>query len=130
MTCPIRYCLPVVFFLLVTENTSFPDTVSPWPMFRHDPQHTGSSSYAGSKEGILKWCFRTNGEVNSSPAIGEDGTIYVGSLDGSIYAVTPDGKLKWNYSLDDRVYSSPALDGVGNVYVCSWGGKVISLDPT
>jgi len=35
--------------------------------------------------------------ILSSPAIGSDGTIYFGSLDGNLYAVDPAGALKWNY---------------------------------
>ena len=32
--------------------------------------------------GTLRWVFTTGGGVSSSPAIGEDGTVYVGSGDG------------------------------------------------
>jgi len=39
--------------------------------------------------GTLKWKFTTGviGQVNSSPAIAADGTIYFGSDDGNLYAV-------------------------------------------
>ena len=37
---------------------------------------------------VLKlWEFKTGGRVLSSPCIGSDGTIYVGSYDGNIYAI-------------------------------------------
>jgi outer membrane protein assembly factor BamB len=36
--------------------------------------------------GIL-WEAFTGGSSNSSPAIGADGTVYVGSDDGRVYAV-------------------------------------------
>jgi hypothetical protein len=39
----------------------------------------------------LKWSYLTGGSVNSSPAIGADGTIYFGSGDACLYAVNPDG---------------------------------------
>ena len=35
----------------------------------------------------LLWEFKTGGGVWSSPAIGSDGTVYVGSDDGKLYAV-------------------------------------------
>ena len=35
--------------------------------------------------------------VYSSPAIGADGTIYVGSGGGKLYAINPDGTLKWAF---------------------------------
>lgn len=28
-----------------------------------------------------KWCYETNGKIISTPAIGKDGTIYVGSME-------------------------------------------------
>ncbi|CAG0991543.1 hypothetical protein ARNL5_03279, partial [Anaerolineae bacterium] len=37
--------------------------------------------------GDLKWQFVTGGAVHSSPALGPDGTVYVGSHDGSVYAL-------------------------------------------
>jgi len=46
-------------------------------------------------DGSLKWKFGTGDWVRSSPAIGEDGTIYVGSNDGYLYAINPVGTLKW-----------------------------------
>ena len=46
----------------------------------------------------------------SSPAIGADGTIYVGSYDDNLYALTDNGtsgSLKWKYATGnaDRVLS-------------------------
>ena len=35
--------------------------------------------YAINPDGLLKWKYKTDGEIYSSPAIGSDGTIYVGS---------------------------------------------------
>ena len=47
-----------------------------------------SLSFAQSKAKITtKWAFKTGGDVYSSPAIGIDGTIYVGSDDYSLYAI-------------------------------------------
>ena len=42
------------------------------------------------KAGDLLWSFETGGMVRSSPAIGSDGTVYVGSTDHKVYAL--DGK--------------------------------------
>jgi outer membrane protein assembly factor BamB len=40
-----------------------------------------------SLSGGILWEFVTNGSSNSSPAIGVDGTVYVGSDDGKVYAI-------------------------------------------
>ena len=53
--------------------------------------------YAVNQYGTLKWSFLTGNAIKTSPAIGEDGTVYVGSYDGRLYAIRPDGKLKWSY---------------------------------
>ena len=41
-------------------------------------------------DGSQKWAFTTGGDVVSSPAIGVDGTIYVGSYDNNLYAISVD----------------------------------------
>jgi outer membrane protein assembly factor BamB len=43
--------------------------------------------YAINPEGTLKWTCKTGDWVDSSPAIGPDGTVYVGSEDGYLYAI-------------------------------------------
>ncbi|MCX6084146.1 MAG: PQQ-binding-like beta-propeller repeat protein, partial [Caldiserica bacterium] len=90
-----------------------------WPVFRHDLQHTGRSSYDTSgNNGTLKWRYET-GSIFSSSAIGSDGTIYVGSEDHYLYALNSDGTLKWRYQTGGYVGSSPAIDSDGTVYVGS-----------
>lgn len=52
---------------------------APWPMFRHDPEHTGRSPFAGPSKPHLAWSYRTASDAYSSPAPGSDGRLYVGS---------------------------------------------------
>jgi hypothetical protein len=42
-------------------------------------------------DGTLKWTFHTQGIVVSSPAIANDGTIYVGSESQRLFALNPNG---------------------------------------
>ena len=44
------------------------------------------------KPGTVLWEFETGGDVFSSPAIGSDGTVYVGSRDKKLYAIKTDSK--------------------------------------
>jgi len=44
------------------------------------------------KVGTPIWEFETGGSVYSSPAIGSDGTVYVGSYDNKLYAIKTDSK--------------------------------------
>ena len=45
-----------------------------------------------AKTGVKLWEFETGHAVHSSPAIGPDGTVYVGSHDKQLYAIKTDSK--------------------------------------
>jgi hypothetical protein len=81
------------------------------------------------KPGDLIWEFETESYVASSPAIGADGTVYVGSDDRNVYAL--DGKIgakQWKFRTVSYVASSPATGADGTVYVGSYDKKVYALD--
>lgn len=100
---------------------------SPWPMFRHDLKHTGRSSYTGSSKNYLQWVYPV-GSSTSTPAIGTDSTIYVGSHDSNLYAINPDGTLKWKYKTGDVIESSPAVGTDGVIYVGSNDNNVYAIN--
>ena len=52
----------------------------------------------------------TRMQVNSSPALGADGTIYVGSGDFKLYAVAADGTEKWAFATGDQVEGTGGAD--------------------
>ena len=52
----------------------------------------GKDSTPPKKPGTLLWEFETGGIVLSSPAIGSDGTVYVGSTDKKLYAIKTNSK--------------------------------------
>jgi len=78
---------------------------------------------------VLKWKFKTGGAIHSSPAIGPDGTIYVGSYDGNLYALNPDVRPKWKFQTGDQIRSSAAVGSDGTVYIGSWDGYVYAIEP-
>ena len=102
---------------------------SAWPMFRHDEKHTAKSPYTIPDEPALKWAFNIGSPISSSPAIGEDGTIYVGANDGRLYAINPNGTLKWSFETGDKITSSPAVAKDGTIYVGSYDGYVYAINP-
>jgi len=116
-------------------NTSRYDNgraTSPWPMFRHDLNHTGRSQYNTSKNnGQKKWDFATGGYEASSPAIGSDGTIYFGSWNHKLHALFPNGTRKWEFVLDiwetGFVKSSPAIGSDGTIYFGAGDGKLYAI---
>ncbi len=103
--------------------------VGEWRMFRHDIRHTGRSPFAGPDSPTKLWEFETSIAVQSSPAIGSDGTIYVGSFDNKFYAINPDGSRKWEFAAENAVFSSPAIAPDGTVYVGSYDNKLYALNP-
>ena len=80
--------------------------------------------------GAKKWEFQTGGWVSSSPAIGSEGTVYVGSYDNKkVYALNgATGAEKWEFQTGGWVRSSPAIGSEGTVYVGSYDKKVYALN--
>lgn len=96
---------------------------SPWPMFQQNLNRTGLSPYdTSANNGELRWSYTIGTPVGSSPAIGADGTIYVGSQFDKFYAINPDGTLKWSFQTDKGTSLSPAIGSDGTNYICSEGG--------
>ena len=79
----------------------------------------------------LNWKLSTNGVIFSSPAIDENGVIYVGSNDNNLTAVNSNGSIKWTFPTGNWVDSSPALSHDGTeVYVGSWDNKLYAISTT
>jgi len=96
-----------------------------------------------SSEGELEWEYELAPwwvlpDVAShypSPAIGADGTVYIGtpyqSADvrtGVLNAIWPDGTERWTTYLPGDIYSSPAIGAGGTVYVGSGEGGVYAYE--
>jgi len=79
--------------------------------------------------GTLKWNFETGGEIESSPAIGPDGTIYIGSGNGTLYAINPNGTLKWKFTTEYGIESSPAIGPDGTIYIGSDDNNLYAINP-
>ncbi len=59
-------------------------------------------------------------EFNSSPAIGPDGTVYIGSEEGYLFALTSNLTFKWKWpddALRTPFASSPALTADGKIII-------------
>src|ERR1041384_303114 len=73
--------------------------------------------------------FTTGNSVLSGPAIGADGTVYVGSHDHNVYAFNPDGTTNWVFATGNNVLSSPAIAPDGTICVGSQDGSLYSIRP-
>ena len=72
----------------------------------------------------------------SSPAIGSDGTVYVGSFfkqirgsyDNKLYAINgKSGVKRWEFETGGSVVSSPAIGSDGTIYVGSFDKKLHAI---
>ncbi len=101
---------------------------SPWPKFRQNPQQDGVAPVTPSLEGGALWAFPTGKGIFSTPVVGGDGTVYVGSADRVFYALNPDGTERWRFETGEIIDSSALLDDRGRVYVGSGDGFLYCLD--
>ena len=69
------------------------------PTARSTSRRTTARSTRSTPTARSEWKFATGDRSWSTPAVAEDGTIYVGSDDDHLYAVDADGKLKWKLRL-------------------------------
>lgn len=79
----------------------------------------------------ILWSYDTGGNIESSPAIDENGTIYVGTAyrTGSnlLYAFYPNGTVKWTFSAGDNIHSSPVIGDDGTIYFGNGDGPPYGL---
>ena len=96
---------------------------SPSPMFKGSPKHTGLIEVVTNIETpYLQWKFFADNGVETTPAIGEDGTIYFGTFRDNFFALNPDGTEKWRFTREGEAFStSPAIAGDGTIYAVSFG---------
>ncbi len=101
---------------------------SPWPKFRANAKQNGRSDVIPSTTGGSLWTFPTDKGIFSTPVVGGDGTIYVGSADRTFYALNPDGTERWSLLTGEIIDSSALLDDKGRVYFGSGDGKLYARD--
>ncbi|WP_254807818.1 PQQ-binding-like beta-propeller repeat protein [Natronosalvus amylolyticus] len=119
------------------------DLISPSPTIDDGTIYAGAHGYdhnAGEatenwyaidlETGVEQWHqdFDGLGWYSEGSATVADGTVYVGSYDGSVYALdADDGRELWDVMTDGSVYSTPTV-AEGTVYVGSYDGTVYALD--
>jgi outer membrane protein assembly factor BamB len=90
--------------------------------------------YAMNPDGSLKWHVNVGGEAGGSPAVADDGTIYVGVMGpgsdkGSVAAVNPNGSIKWIYEVDYFVAAHVTIHPDGTIIFGSMDEYIYALHP-
>lgn len=92
---------------------------SPWPMQGHDVARTGQSAFAGpTRTPQIKWASPGLSAGYAPPALGANGTLFVGGGDGNVYSLAADtGSTLWSYNLRvGALTTAPAIGTNGFVY--------------
>lgn len=95
----------------------------------------GDELWHVSEDGILLWKYNINPgrltiEVGqSAPAIGYDGTVYVGG--DHLYAIRPDGTLRWSVfgSSSETLRNAPAIGKNGTLYFAYHNIPLTAINP-
>lgn len=109
-----------------------------WSTFHGNNQRNGLTDVAGPASPVQKWAFNVGGAIITSPVIGPDGTVYVGSTwfeskkpRQYFTAIRPDGTLKWRFEtpwIDDQTQATPAVAPNGNIYFGTAAGTFHCLN--
>ena len=101
-----------------------------WPMYQHDPAHSGRTPATTFNDGplYLQWAyaFGERVEVEAQPVIA-DGVIYQGVMNGEMHAVDADtGTARWIVRPGGPIPHTAAVYG-GRLYFGSLDGSVYAL---
>jgi len=80
--------------------------------------------------GIVRFSGSTT-SIESSAAIGPDGSLYVGSSDRQLRAFQNDGPLKWSFAASAPIITAPVVEVQGSstfVYTADLAGHVFKLN--
>ena len=131
---------------------------SSWPKFHGDLRNSGFSNVRSTTNGIIKWEFPIISSEICSPAIDNNGTIYLTPIANNVYnpvtdsyelysrllAINPDGTLKWTYDLvpdtwfmppdnpTTGFHFAPAIDNTGIIYITGSSdgiGSLVAINP-
>ena len=111
-------------------NAGGPQEDASWPLQRGNLRNSGLSPYdSGNNTGNLKWKYKADNRIQSSPVVDANGTIYMGSDDYNLYALNPNGTLKWKFLTGAAVVNAPAIDLNGIIYIGSLDSNFYAIYP-
>lgn len=103
---------------------------APWPCMRGGLRSRGVARVAPASEPIAVRHFRTGGPVFSTPVIGADEEIYVGSADRHFYRLDPrTGRVDWRVQTGEVIDSAACIGRDGTVFVPAGDGRIYGLGP-
>lgn len=112
-------------------NRMVPLSPDDWPMYQHDPAHSGRTPATVYNAGplFLQWAysFGERVEIEAQPIIA-NGVIYQGVMNGEMHAINANtGQVLWIKRPGGPIAHTAATDGV-RVYFGSLDGNVYALN--
>lgn len=74
----------------------------------------------------LKWKLKL-GPNCTAPAVAEDGTVYVGCMDGRLYAIKTDEEIKWQDTIYSARFNDLAVGEDGTLYAGTRDGSIYTV---
>jgi len=136
----IRFCiLSILLAPLISaaffQNLGAPKTFAapqaqgteyPWPMYLHDPQHTGYTESPVPRMPTILWNYTMGGQ-SWGPVVAY-GKVFLGSTDKKVYAFNQTtGEKIWEFTAGREIWASPAV-AYDKVFIGSLDGRVYALD--
>lgn len=112
----------ILFALLIISPALISCTSpQPWAQFHTNGPNQGFILVNSGVALEPKWSVSIGPVAYSSPAIGADGTIYVGTTEGELVAVNSSGTIRWKKTIaaNSAIVSSPAVGTDNNIYLIS-----------
>jgi eukaryotic-like serine/threonine-protein kinase len=92
------------------------------------PQRLGRSRFLGPQTSHVAWRMATETNYGGA-AIAGDGTVYMGTFDGTFLAIRPNGTLKWSVSVPGTVEMTPAILSDGRIVFVNSAGTIYVVMP-
>ena len=112
------------------------DALAPWPCMRGNPRNTGRSPLVRGDQGFVRAepmalrFWPTGNGIFSTPVVGADETIYVGSADRHFYALEPgSGEQRWRFETGECIDSAGCIAADGTVYFASCDASLYGIEP-
>lgn len=125
----IQRIFTVFMLIIIVLAASIPlqadmPLASNWPMFRHDPYHTGFTSSSAPVTGGVLWKTEIGLPIVSSPAV-VNKKVFFGVRNLALALDAGTGAMLWRAPMIGEIYGSPAVDPSagksGLVYIASYG---------
>jgi hypothetical protein len=90
---------------------------------------SGGRLWAVGPGGLARWSFTAPSRPALTPALGQDGTIYLPAGD-TLFALDWRGRERWRYQLRAEAAAAPAIGPDGTLYLATADRRLLALAPT